>query len=88
MVPPPDEPQLQAIRLWSDWNVDAAHWGESHRDEKTFDYLRIRTEDLVNPETKYDAYMKLARFVGANLTPNQVCCMVRRPTKWMGSHDT
>lgn len=46
------DPQLKAIRLWSDWNVDIAEWSAKHQDGVTFDYLQIRTEDLVDNETK------------------------------------
>lgn len=48
-----EKPHLQAMRLWSDWNVDIAEWSSRHQDGVTFDYLQIRTEDLVDPQTKY-----------------------------------
>lgn len=80
------KPHLKAIRLWSDWNVDVAHWAQTHVGDG-FDYLRLRSEDMVNPDTKYDTYMKLARFVGSKISPQQVCCMVQRPAVFMGSHD-
>ena len=50
---------MQAIELWNDWNLQIKAWAERHRDGVTFDYLRIRTEDLVNPETKYDVLQKV-----------------------------
>lgn len=82
-------PEIKAMRLWSDWNIQASRWADKHMDGgDSFDYLRIRTEDLVNPETKYDVYRKVARFVGANLNEDQICCMVRKPARWMGSHDS
>ena len=79
--------EVKAMRLWSDWNIQASRWASKHLDDQTFDYLRIRTEDLVNPETKYNIYRKVARFVGADLNEDQVCCLMRKPAKWMGSHD-
>jgi hypothetical protein len=37
-----DQPHLQAIRLWNDWNVGVAAWGESHHDNNvTLDYLQV-----------------------------------------------
>ena len=41
----------------------------------------------MNPETTFNVYMKIARFVGANVTASQVCDAMRQPVKWMGSHD-
>merc|ERR1711988_642640 len=79
---------LKAIRLWSDWNTEVETWSSSHVDGETFDYLKIRTEDLVHPDTKYDAYKRIADFVGSPYTDEQICCMVEQPNKFMGSHST
>jgi len=79
---------LKAIRLWSDWNTEVSTWSLAHVDGMTFDYLQIRTEDLVHPETKYDAYRRIADFVGSPYTDEQICCMVEQPAKFMGSHST
>ena len=51
-----DPTEVKAMRLWSDWNVGSALWSQRHGGDVGYDYLRIRTEDLVNPETKNDVY--------------------------------
>jgi hypothetical protein len=56
----PGEPEARGIRLWSDWNVDMAVWATMHSGESDFGYLRIRAEDLVSEDAKYDTYKKVS----------------------------
>lgn len=43
--------------------------------QQHLDYLVMRTEDLIRPETRFEALVQLAEFVGAHITPEQLCCL-------------
>lgn len=66
-------PPVKGIRLWSDWNNGIRKWAEKqvketkHDTDKTFQYLRVRTEDIVSDDVsvKFRAMKKLATFVGS-----------------------
>lgn len=46
-----------SIQMWNDMNQQAMEWGKSHSDGETFDYLMVRSEDLLNPETKLETLL-------------------------------
>ena len=43
--------------------------------QQHLDYLVMRTEDLIRPETRFEALVQLAEFVGGRITPEQLCCL-------------
>jgi hypothetical protein len=49
-----------------------------------FDYLVVRSEDFLHPETKFQAMQRLAHFVGSPLTNEELCCLSRKETRDMG----
>ena len=79
----------RSVQLWNDWNHQALQWeqhqqqyqqeqlklAENDRDDmQHFDYMVMRTEDLIHPDTRLEALVQLAEFVGARVTPDQLCC--------------
>ena len=86
-APVPDDDKtltIQAMQLWNDWNYQVNQYGKSHADGSTFDYLVMRSEDLVNPDTKLDALLQLADFVGSQHSLRDLCCHSKREVKDMG----
>ena len=86
-APVPDDDKtltIRAMELWNDWNYQVNQYGNSHADGSTFDYLVIRSEDLVNPDTKLDALLQLADFVGSQHSLRDLCCHSKREVKDMG----
>jgi hypothetical protein len=81
---------VRGIQLWNDWNLHAHHWAtakardESSSSSASFDYLLVRTEDLVDPFTRFQVLTRLADYVGSSLTPHQLCCMAKAPTRDYG----
>ncbi len=84
---------IRAIRLWSDWNVQINNWAKLHlnkdKNTKSFDYLLLHTEDIVstNIDIKYNALKDLANFVNSNADDKYICCLARKGSSFMGSHD-
>lgn len=76
--------EIQAMQLWNDWNRQALDWQRQHVDNENFDFLVMRTEDLLSPETKLESLMRLADFVGSTLSTEELCCMSRRGIVDMG----
>jgi hypothetical protein len=68
-----DGKEVEAIQLWNDWNSQVLEWERRNSDGRTFDYLTIRTEDLLSPETKFESLVKLADFVGSPRTGDELC---------------
>jgi hypothetical protein len=66
-----------AMHLWNDWNTQALEWEKAHAKEEDFDFIVVRSEDLVDPEKKFETLSKLADFVGSPMTPKDVCCLSR-----------
>jgi len=54
--------------------------------QEYFDYLMLRIEDLVFEERKPALVQRVAAFVGAETTPEKVCCTAKRQGNDMGSH--
>jgi hypothetical protein len=77
------EPVL-AMHLWSDWNIQALEWEEVHSSDEDFDFLVMRSEDLLDPVKKYESLVRLAEFVKSPITAQQLCCMSRENVVDMG----
>jgi hypothetical protein len=73
-----------AMQLWNDWNTEVKEWAQTHADKHSFDYMVMRTEDLVDPEHKLDSLLRLATFVGLRPSPSEVCCISIKDEKDMG----
>lgn len=77
--------QVMAIELWNDWNTQTLQWEQNHNDGSTFDFLVMRSEDMLNPQTRYQSLLQLADFVGSPKSPQEICCFSRRGPHDMGS---
>jgi hypothetical protein len=75
---------VYGMQLWNDWNADLYDWVQSQLSNNKFDYLVMRTEDLMNPESKFEALTLLADFVGSRKTPLELCCISRKAVVDMG----
>jgi hypothetical protein len=73
--------QVMAMQLWNDWNTQVVDW----RKKSGLDLLTLRSEDLVNPDTRFDAIMQLADFVGSPKTVDEICCVSQAGLEDMGS---
>lgn len=92
----------RAMHLWNDWNYQVLQW-EQHqqrhcqeqqrladndrKDLQHFDYLVTRTEDLIRSETRLQALVQLAEFVGARVSPEQLCCRSQTDLEDMGESE-
>ena len=72
------------MQLWNDWNTGLLEYEQKHADGKSFDFLVMRTEDLLNPEKKFKSLIQLADFVGSQKTMKELCCMSRKAVVDMG----
>ena len=75
---------VMAMELWNDWNVQVHDWAHKHNDAKSFDYLVMRSEDLLESQTRYQSLLQLAHFVGSPKTPQEICCMSRESLTDLG----
>lgn len=66
------EPVL-AMQLWNDWNTQALQWEQAHATDSDFDFMVMRSEDLINPERKFETMLRLADFVGSPMTKEEIC---------------
>ena len=73
--------QVMAMQLWNDWNTQVYEFGTTH---PSIDYLPIKTEDLLSPDTRFEAIQQIADFVGSPLTMEQICCLSQRELHDMG----
>lgn len=73
-----------AMNLWNDWNTQVLEWEREHASDADFDYLVVRSEDLVDPSTKFETLARLAAFVGSPKTLEELCCMSREKEIDMG----
>jgi len=76
--------QAMAMQLWNDWNTQVLDWERRNSDGKTFDYLVMRTEDLMDPRTRLTSLKQLADFVGSNKNENELCCLSKETIMDMG----
>jgi len=70
------EPVL-AMQLWNDWNTQVLRWEQSHANDADFDYMVVRSEDMLNPETKFEMLARPAAFVGSTMSVQELCNMSR-----------
>ena len=42
-----------------------------------FEYLIMRSEDLIDPSTRFDCFQRLARLVQSPLSPKELCCLAQ-----------
>ena len=73
---------VRAIQLWNDWNIQVEEYlklPSSH-----IEYMTMRSEDLLNKETRFDALRALSEFIGSPAPPQELCCMVYEGTKDYG----
>ena len=75
---------VMGMQLWNDWNIGLFEYERQHTDGHTFDFLVMRTEDLLNPEKKFKSLVQLANFVGSQKTMEELCCMSRKAVVDMG----
>lgn len=69
---------VKAMRLWDDFNKDSLQWQQDHADASTFEYLAVRAEDFLSPETKLESLIQLKHFVHAeDMTIESLCCLSR-----------
>jgi hypothetical protein len=89
-----DFDSVMGMQLWNDWNTGLLDYERTHADGRSFDFLVMRTEDLLNPETKFEALVQLADFVGSTYPLRKLCCIslrrmedmtkkLKRPTGWL-----
>ena len=64
---------VKAMQLWNDWNLQVHEWGTRNLDQ--VDYLLMRSEDLLDPEKRFECLQRLAEFVGSNVSVDELCCM-------------
>ena len=76
---------VMAMQLWNDWNSQVFEWGQKHSDGESFDYLAMRTEDLLDPDKRLDALLQLADFVGSPKSEEEICCLSQRELEDMGA---
>ena len=75
---------IKAMQLWNDWNNALYNWGKTHRNRTDVELVTMRIEDLMNPNTRFDALVQLADFVGASMSLHNLCCLSQRPLVDMG----
>ncbi|CAB9510969.1 expressed unknown protein [Seminavis robusta] len=73
-----------SMKLWNDVNQQVMEWGKAHSDGETFDYLTLRSEDLVNPNTRFETLLQLADFIGSRKTLRELCCMSQQELHDLG----
>ena len=76
--------EAMAIQLWNDWNTQVLEWERKNSDGETFDYLVMRTEDLMDPSTRLVSLRQLADFVGSQKSETELCRLSKQEIKDMG----
>jgi len=83
----------RAMQLWNDWNYQVWQWAQQQEQQSAtqnsnlqqFDYMVMRTEDFISPVTRWEVLCQLAEFVGARLTPAQLCCISHQSIHDLGT---
>ena len=75
--------EAMGVQLWNDWNIETLEWEQRHSDGNSFDYLVMRSEDLLD-QNKFDSLVQLADFVGSQKTIKELCCMSQQELVDMG----
>ena len=73
-----------AMHLWNDWNTQLLEWEKAHASDEDFDFLVMGSEDLLDPEKKFESLVRMAEFVGSSVTMEKLCCMSRESVVDMG----
>jgi len=57
--------------------------------ENFMDYMIMHSEATISEDliTRFGAYRQMAKFVGSQLTVRELCCLAKKETHYMGSHD-
>jgi len=76
---------VRPMQLWNDWNADLLDWERGAAGD-SFDYMVIRTEDLLEAKSKYKVLLEVKDFIGSDKGEKELCCMAKRGVKDMGSH--
>ena len=68
--------QVRGIQLWSDWNSDVYEWGAARNaaQDPNVEYLKVHTEDLIDPATKFETVRQIAGFIGSDAFTNDELC--------------
>jgi hypothetical protein len=72
------------MQLWNDWNTEVLEWERTRAAGQSFDYMVMRTEDLVDPKHKLNSLLHLASFVGLRPSTSELCCMMIKEETDMG----
>jgi hypothetical protein len=67
--------QVMGMQLWADWNKQVLDWEQVHNDGHLFDYMVVRSEDLLNPQIRFESLLQLADFVGSPMSERDICCI-------------
>ena len=76
-----------AMQLWNDWNLQVQEWAHRRLAMPTnsgFDYMVLRTEDLMHPSTRFTMIRQLADFVGSSQPMAQLCCLSHETIQDLG----
>ena len=75
--------KIQAMQLWNDWNSQVHRYGMNSSDGVSFDYLLLRTEDLL--DHSFETTLKLADFVGSQKILQEICCISQMTSQDLGA---
>lgn len=75
---------VKGMQLWNDWNTALYSWEKQHNNGVDFDFVVMRTEDLLDPVKKFESLLQLADFVGSPLSTKDLCCLSRKAIVDMG----
>jgi len=78
--------KIKSMQLWNEWNEQVYEYFKEFSDGISFDFLVIRSEDLLNK--KYESLLKIADFVGSCRTPEEICCMSRKKDQDIGGSNS
>ena len=76
-----------AMQLWNDWNLQVHEWAHRRLARPTnsgFDYMVLRTEDLMHPSTRFTMIRQLADIVGSSQPMAQLCCLSHETIQDLG----
>ncbi len=73
-----DLKSVLGMQLWNDWNTGLLEYERQHSDGIMFDFLVMRTEDLLNPESRFKSLVQLSHFVGSPRALDELCCLSRQ----------
>lgn len=72
------EPVL-AMHMWNDWNTQSLLWQQLHsHTNSSFEYMVVRSEDMVNPTTKLATLQRMAAFVESSISSQDLCDIANR----------